>query len=165
MTNPELTKKAHLIHLHSLRFRNYILRGNVKDLKWEGCCPEPTLPQMRAMLVLHMSGPCTLKQLAFSLNISHPSASQMIDRLVDMGLVSREQNPEDRRQIILSLSDQAQAGVKAHEDSIVNQITTLLEKMEPDFVERWVELAEYMGTILDLNPDLGITQKDILEHD
>lgn len=165
MTQSDLFQKAHIIHLHSMRIRNYILRGKVKDQKWEGCCPEPTLPQLRAMLVLHMSGPSTLKQLASCLDISHPSASQMVDRLVDLGLVLREQNPDDRRQVILRLSEKAQSGVQAHEDAIVNQIKTLLSQMEPAFVERWVELAEYMSTILNLYPDLGINQKELSDHE
>jgi DNA-binding MarR family transcriptional regulator len=166
MTESELFQKAHKIHLHSMQIRNYILRGKMKEQKWEGCTQEPTLPQVRAMLMLHMGGPSTLKQLATALNISHPSASQMVDRLVDMGCVLRQQNPEDRRQIVLELSDTAQECVQAHEEAIVNQIKTLLLQMKPEFVDRWVELAEYMNEILTQNPELGINKKDLaIDHD
>lgn len=157
----DLEKKAKTIHRHSLRIRNYMLRGrmNMPESK-EPCKQEPTFPQIKAMLMLHMSGPSTLKSFAGALDISHPSASQMVDRLVEMNMVTRLQDPDDRRRVVIDLTEMSRQYVEAHENSIVLQITNLMNKMDPKYVDTWVELAEHISEVLAENPDLGIPQEE-----
>ncbi len=53
--------------------------------------------QLHVVGVLHDVGPMTVSQLATRLAISVPSASAMVDRMVDAGLVGRARSEEDRR--------------------------------------------------------------------
>jgi DNA-binding MarR family transcriptional regulator len=49
-------------------------------------------------------GPLTVAQAAACLMLSHSAASRAVDRLVRDGYVAREENPEDRRQKLLTLA-------------------------------------------------------------
>ena len=57
---------------------------------------ELTMPQCRAVLSLN-NGPLTMSKLAAGLGISLPSCTGVVDKLVERGLVSRAEDPEDRR--------------------------------------------------------------------
>lgn len=55
-----------------------------------------TVPQIKALLIV-ASGPTTTSQIAHRLGVTLPSATRLVDRLVEHGLVTREENPNDRR--------------------------------------------------------------------
>jgi len=154
--NSELLQKARTIHRHLIRFRNYVLRGDGPANVWKKEGFEPTIPQIRAMMMLHMAGKSTLKNLASALDISHPSASQMVDRLVEMDMVNRVQDPEDRRRVMLTLSEPAKRCMEEHEKAILCKIVLLMEQMDPKVVDQWEHLANHLTDILDQHPDLGI---------
>jgi len=67
-----------------------------------------TYNQYKALLTLSDSGPCTLNSLSRELGVATSSASQMVDRLVIMGLVERTQAEGDRRRVILETSSQGE---------------------------------------------------------
>ena len=66
---------------------------------------ELTMPQCRAVLSLN-NGPLTMSKLAAWLGISLPSCTGVVDKLVERGLVSRAEDPEDRRVVRCALTDQ-----------------------------------------------------------
>lgn len=60
-----------------------------------------SLPQVKALGYLGTHGRCSVGELATGLGASMPSASELVDRLVERGLVEREVNPRDRRQVLV----------------------------------------------------------------
>jgi MarR family transcriptional regulator, organic hydroperoxide resistance regulator len=60
--------------------------------------------QLHLLGLLNELGPTTVSHLAALLGTSPPSASAMVDRMVDTGLVVRERNEDDRRVVTVSLS-------------------------------------------------------------
>lgn len=65
-----------------------------------------TVTQFRSLVVLSAHGPTTLVQLAGRLEVNASTAQRQVDRLVSMGLVTREDNPADRRQVRIDLTRQ-----------------------------------------------------------
>jgi DNA-binding MarR family transcriptional regulator len=63
-----------------------------------------TLPQFRALALLDSHGSTTLRGLANALAVTPPAAARMIDRLVAARLVSRRDDPDNRRQVVLDLT-------------------------------------------------------------
>lgn len=63
-----------------------------------------TLPQFRTLVVLDSEGATNLNRLAQVLDVNASSAVRMIDRLLAAGLVTREENPENRRQVLLGVT-------------------------------------------------------------
>jgi DNA-binding MarR family transcriptional regulator len=54
---------------------------------------------------LERLAPCAQQQLANALAITEPAAAQVVDELVQAGLVARGQDPHDRRRYALELTD------------------------------------------------------------
>lgn len=65
---------------------------------------ELTMPQLRGLFVLLSDGPSHMGALAGSLGITLSSATGLVDKLVQGGLVERWPDPEDRRSVVCALS-------------------------------------------------------------
>ncbi|MCK7624329.1 MarR family transcriptional regulator [Streptomyces sp. RS10V-4] len=65
--------------------------------------PTLTLPQLRTLVVLHGEGPVKLAALAAALDVNPSTAMRMVDKLAARGLVDRQTNPGNRREVILRL--------------------------------------------------------------
>jgi DNA-binding MarR family transcriptional regulator len=68
-----------------------------------------TVPQMSALSILRDQGPLTLRALAEAVGVSAPATSQLVDRMVQNGLVSREEDTTDRRRTRLSATSKSTA--------------------------------------------------------
>ncbi|MFN7016953.1 MAG: MarR family winged helix-turn-helix transcriptional regulator [Fimbriimonadales bacterium] len=68
-----------------------------------------TYSQMQALRYLHTHRRVTVGDLAEGLNISYPSATNMVHRLEKKALIRRVANPRDRRQVGLMLTDAGRA--------------------------------------------------------
>jgi DNA-binding MarR family transcriptional regulator len=64
--------------------------------------PGVTLQQLRALAVLHESGPRNATSLASALGIAPSTMTRLADRLVRTGLVRRATDQADRRAVVLS---------------------------------------------------------------
>jgi DNA-binding MarR family transcriptional regulator len=92
-----------------------------------------TPQQYQALLVIktHPEGVITVRELADQMLLQHHGAVQMIDRLVRAKLVKRRQGPDDRRTVLVSIT---QKGAKLLERLASNHIRELL-KHEPLLAE------------------------------
>jgi DNA-binding MarR family transcriptional regulator len=57
------------------------------------------------LLMIEKFGPCPQQQLAHRLAVTEPATAQFVDELVRAGLVSRGQDPQDRRRYALQLTE------------------------------------------------------------
>ncbi len=69
---------------------------------------ELTMSQMKGLRTLAYHGPATVSLIAETLRIGLPTASQLVDRLVQAGLAERAEDPSDRRRIMVRLSKKGQ---------------------------------------------------------
>ncbi|HXA28965.1 MAG TPA: MarR family transcriptional regulator [Candidatus Angelobacter sp.] len=74
------------------------------SMAWVRGC-DVSMAQLHVLATLHEQGDMTVGALAEALSISAPSASAVVDRLVERDLVRRERSADDRRIVRLSLSD------------------------------------------------------------
>lgn len=74
---------------------------------------DPLRPSaLRALLALDDQGPTTVAQLAERLALSQSATSRLVDRLVHQGLVDREPDPHDRRQLTVGATSGGRAVVQ-----------------------------------------------------
>jgi len=64
-----------------------------------------TTPQLKVVLLLYMGGSARMSALAAALGVTLATATGVVDRLVDRGMVIRENSVEDRRVVVCRLSD------------------------------------------------------------
>jgi DNA-binding MarR family transcriptional regulator len=64
-----------------------------------------SMPQLGAMVQIHRKAMRGVSEIGDDLGITGGAASQLIDRLVQQGLVSRTEDPQDRRVKHIDLTD------------------------------------------------------------
>jgi DNA-binding MarR family transcriptional regulator len=72
-----------------------------------------TMPQMNVLMRLYYHGPCDMSGLLDTMLSTKAAVSQMVERLVQQGLVARGEVPGDRRARQVSLTDKGRAVVAA----------------------------------------------------
>lgn len=79
----------------------------------------------------------TIAEVASFLSITHSAASRVIDRLVQGGYLSRTENPEDRRQKLLALTDQGSTLMKDIESKFTAGIEILASRLSVEEQEQF----------------------------
>jgi MarR family transcriptional regulator, organic hydroperoxide resistance regulator len=64
-----------------------------------------SMAQLKVLMMLSFKGEKSISKLAEALSISHPTASQLVDRLVQAGLVERVEQATDRRFTLARLTE------------------------------------------------------------
>ncbi|WP_283248624.1 MarR family winged helix-turn-helix transcriptional regulator [Occultella gossypii] len=76
-----------------------------------------TMQQFRLLAVVHFHGEQTMTALADAMRLSPPTVSAAVDRLVERGLVSRREDPTDRRVRLIGLATEGRRLFRDLEDS------------------------------------------------
>ncbi|MEA4959644.1 MAG: MarR family transcriptional regulator, partial [Anaerolineaceae bacterium] len=77
----------------------------------------------------------TNNDLSRRLGVSMPAASQLVDRLVEMGLVEREDNPADRRSKYLTLTAQGRQTLDDMDKATHSWIPTLVSMLSEEEIK------------------------------
>ena len=64
-----------------------------------------SMPQFSIMMQLHYKGACGMSKVSEGFDITPAAASQLVDKLVQSGLIQRVEDSHDRRAKLLSLTD------------------------------------------------------------
>ncbi|WP_420121450.1 MarR family winged helix-turn-helix transcriptional regulator, partial [Nakamurella sp.] len=62
-----------------------------------------TLTQFRTLVLLSQHGDTTIVRMAERLGVNPSSAQRQVDKLVRLGMVTRTENPADRRELSIAL--------------------------------------------------------------
>lgn len=111
-------------------------------------CPDLTFTQCNVVMAVQEQGELSLTELADLLHVSRPSASTMVDRLVEMGLLLREQAEVDRREVRIRLSENGYRQFQQMEEEILCYITELLSKLGPVYSAQWCDVYAKVREII-----------------
>ncbi len=127
--------------------RRYELRRKSGDGEWP-FCSDLTLPQFHALNEVMRCDCMAIKELAEALQVSPPSASAMVDRLVDMDLVLREHDTTDRRVVNVRLSERGREAVETLRRDFLEAVSELLERLGPAYAKQWCEVYQRIRELL-----------------
>ena len=68
-----------------------------------------TVPQLRTLFIIAHGQSSSVAQIAEQLGIGGPTASHLVNKLVEAGLVERAEDPDDRRRTRVSLAPAGEA--------------------------------------------------------
>lgn len=88
-----------------------------------------TLPQFRTLVILDGYGEINLNRLAELLAVNSSTAMRMIDRLLISELVTRRENPTNRREVLLALSPHGSTVVKRVTEKRRREIARIVRAM------------------------------------
>ena len=64
-----------------------------------------SMPQFSILMQVHHRGNCAIGDISEHFDITSAAASQLVEKLVQGGLIQREEDPQDRRAKVLNLTD------------------------------------------------------------
>jgi DNA-binding MarR family transcriptional regulator len=85
-----------------------------------------TMTQLRSLFLITSKGSTNFRKLAKALGVTPSNVTGIVDRLVEQGLVSRIQNPEDRREMTLQATDKGKALVSNLKETGIKLMTQIL---------------------------------------
>ncbi len=105
-----------------------------------------SMPQFSTLMRLYYHGGCGISEISAHLDVTAPAASQMVDRLVQMGLLERDEDPNDRRakQVTLSAKGRGliEKGIEARNRWSEELATKLTAEQRGIVVEALAHLSE-----------------------
>lgn len=124
--------------------RRWLLRSVPKAPRQEGIVPLP-LSHVRVLIHLYQRGPLTMGQLAHGLGISCSAATECVAALEGRGRILKHRPQADRRQVVVSLTPEAEAAasrVLSYRKVVVGDVLRHLSPMEAEaFVKGLLLLA------------------------
>lgn len=121
------------------------------ETQTEGCGGplELSVSQFKLLMIVRHQGEVTLKELAEKLNVSSPSVSVMVDKLVERNLLTRDRSQQDRRKVVIQVSPDEKACLDAMEEKVLHVFTQLLEDVGPEITQKWEEVLTKVEQVLD----------------
>ena len=107
---------------------------------------------------LASSGPARLTDLASAEEVSQPSMSSLVARLVDQGLVLRETDPDDARAVHLSLTPAGVELVAQRRAARTRRLDAALAELSADDV---VRIADALPALTRLADALRRSSKEV----
>jgi len=159
MQDTAATEKARYIFATGKLIHDRIIRIQSQFLASceEGFASDLSMGQLHAMRIVRESGELTMSELAEQMAVSPPSASAMVDRLVEKDLLSREHSTEDRRKVVVRISPEAVKKAEAIEDSILQLFVILVDKIGADTAQKWCDVLASVKSVLSITPDAQLS--------
>ncbi|MEW6504241.1 MAG: MarR family transcriptional regulator [Chloroflexota bacterium] len=103
-----------------------------------------SMTQMVALRHIHYNQECNISQISEELGVTAAASSQLLDRLVQQGLIARRENPNDRRHKQLVLTEKGRQILT--ESTVARQqwLYDLVERLSEEEMEQIIEALELM---------------------
>ena len=143
--SPPLAKTLHdwtrVVMQHSMR--NFMLQAKEHNY---------SMAQLNALFRIKRKGTCGVSDLGEEMGVTSAAASQLLERLVQQGLAVRTEDPQDRRNKLVTLTEAGerliQESAAAHQ-SWLTQMADLLSPGEQKQVNAALQLLIEKTTLLD----------------
>lgn len=104
-----------------------------------------TVPQLKSLFFISNEGSTSIGKLAGALGVTPANVTGIVERLVRQGLVSRTENPEDRRMLLLQTTEKGRGLIADLRERRTSWLSEILDNLSPDELSR---LAEGLSLLL-----------------
>jgi DNA-binding MarR family transcriptional regulator len=103
-----------------------------------------SMTQMVALRHIHYNQDCNISQISEELGVTAAASSQLLDRLVQQGLIARRENPNDRRHKQLILTEKGRQILT--ESTLARQqwLYQLVDHLTAEEMEQIIQALELM---------------------
>jgi DNA-binding MarR family transcriptional regulator len=113
-----------------------------------------TLPGELSLAQYHLleplaTGPRTNRELAELAGIAAPTATRIVDGLLQRGLLSRVEDPTDRRAVVISLTPEGRAALGKKQREYAARRNRVAEALEPHEQEVATELLRRLAAVIE----------------
>lgn len=104
-----------------------------------------TLPQVVALHYVFYCGECSISSISERLKLSLGATSHLVDRLVQLGYLSRTENPEDRRMKLVTITQKGNDFLSKLNESRTADMMSALTLLNREQIQR---LSEVIGDVI-----------------
>jgi DNA-binding MarR family transcriptional regulator len=101
-----------------------------------------SLPQLRALLAIERSGPVNLSRFAASIDSSLPSASRLVGRLEEAGLLERAISSRSRREVEVRLTAAGRSALTGVRAARRREIAKVLRRLDATSADQLASALE-----------------------
>ena len=127
-----------------LKFQSIVKRLRMKDP-----FSELTNTQLQAVFKISKICPCTLSDVAKILRISKSSASMLVERMVVKGVLEREQDPDNRRRVLITVTRQVTKFQKSIDEVLIKELKSIAKSMPGEDFGKWVDANRAIDLAMD----------------
>lgn len=99
---------------------------------WKNCSRIIPRAQFNHLMLVRFSMPCNLGTIMAITGLTSAGASLFVDKLVNAGVLKREEDPNDRRNIIISVTDRGQEFLREIDDRLDDFICKYFAECTPE---------------------------------
>lgn len=103
-----------------------------------------SMPQMSTLMHLRYRGACGVSDVGAHLGVTSAAASQLVEKLVQMRLLERVEDPSDRRAKQLSLTHKGEALIQKSMEARRRWLENLVTALTPDQQKAVVTALPYL---------------------
>ncbi|HEX7351308.1 MarR family winged helix-turn-helix transcriptional regulator [Brachybacterium sp.] len=103
----------------------------------------------RVVATIERHGPLRLSEIADRERVSRPTATTVIKRLEEEGLVAREPDPTDSRSSLISTTAQGSAQLTGWREQLAGGVGGLLEHLPPGDIAALERAARILSALVD----------------
>jgi DNA-binding MarR family transcriptional regulator len=111
-------------------------------------CDELSGIQLKTAMQVSLHQPMSLSQLSEKLGVSSPSASVMVDRLVDKEVLLREPDPQDRRRVQLRVHPRVQSDMDEMHHRFHQAFEHIATRMGNEAIDHWYAAIQQLDLLL-----------------
>ena len=123
---------------------------------------ELSFTSFHILSMLDRHGEMAMSRVADMLDVSLSNASGVIDRLEDRGFVERVRVPDDRRVVLVRVSDEGRAALARSEVVKDELISSILRQLDD---RRLANVASAIGDLASAAADAFATDPDLVRHE
>ncbi len=91
-----------------------------------------SMPQFGILMQLHYRKDCGVSDISERFDITSAAASQLVEKLVQGGLILREEDPNDRRAKLLNLTEKGKQFIQKGVEERYRWVDQLAAKLTPE---------------------------------
>jgi DNA-binding MarR family transcriptional regulator len=103
-----------------------------------------TIGQLKSLFFIDFEGSTNFKKLAAALGVTPPNVTGIVDHLVKQELVSREENPGDRRMILIKTTDKGKTLLAKLRERRISRMSGILAQLS---LEELTALAKGLSAV------------------
>jgi DNA-binding MarR family transcriptional regulator len=106
---------------------------------------ELTMSQTKAMYLVLAAGPMRMSELAHRLGVTNSTATGQVDRLVELDLFERREDPADRRHVVVSATAHGVASLERFRELNSRRMREMLARVDAGdlaTIERALEILD-----------------------
>jgi len=129
-----------VLHEWAEVFMNRSMRDSIQVWKDSGL----PMPQITTLMRLHYHGACGISEVGANLGVTNAAASQMVDKLVQLGFLERAEDPNDRRAKQLTLTPKGRALVQKSLEARRRWLEGLVAALTPEQQKAIITALPYL---------------------